>query len=30
VHQKQKFRMRVMDELLAFAQDYCRDHPGEI
>ena len=29
VHQKQKFRMRVMDELLTFAQDYCRDHPGE-
>ncbi|MCB1904713.1 MAG: LysR family transcriptional regulator [Gammaproteobacteria bacterium] len=30
VHQKQKFRMRVMDELLAFAQDYCKEHPGEI
>ncbi|MCB1760503.1 MAG: LysR family transcriptional regulator [Gammaproteobacteria bacterium] len=30
VHQKQKFRMRVMDELLVFAQDYCREHPGEI
>ena len=29
VHQKQKFRMRVMDELLTFAQDYCREHPGE-
>jgi DNA-binding transcriptional LysR family regulator len=30
VHQKQKFRMRVMDELLVFAQDYCKEHPGEI
>ncbi|MCB1761978.1 MAG: LysR family transcriptional regulator, partial [Gammaproteobacteria bacterium] len=30
VHQKQKFRMRVMDELLSFAQDYCKDHPGEL
>ena len=29
VHQKQKFRMRVMDELLSFAQDYCKEHPGE-
>ncbi|MFN2310181.1 MAG: LysR family transcriptional regulator [Gammaproteobacteria bacterium] len=27
VHQKQKFRHRVMDELLAFAQKYCVDHP---
>jgi DNA-binding transcriptional LysR family regulator len=30
VHQKQKFRMRVMDELLVFAQDYCKEHPGDI
>jgi len=30
VHQKQKFRMRVMDELLSFAQDYCKEHPGEL
>lgn len=26
VHQKQKFRLRVMDELLTFARDYCRAH----
>ncbi|HQU16926.1 MAG: LysR family transcriptional regulator [Chromatiales bacterium 21-64-14] len=26
VHQKQKFRLRVMDELLAFARDYCKAH----
>ncbi len=26
VHQKQKFRQRAMDELLAFAQGYCKDH----
>ncbi len=26
VHQKQKFRVRVMEELLFFAQDYCKDH----
>jgi len=25
VHQKQKFRLRVMEELLEFARDYCRD-----
>ena len=24
VHQKQKFRVRVMDELLEFARDYCK------
>lgn len=24
VHQKQKFRLRVMDELLEFAREYCR------
>jgi DNA-binding transcriptional LysR family regulator len=24
VHQKQKFRLRVMEELLEFARDYCR------
>jgi len=29
VHQKQKFRARVMDELLEFAQDYCRDHKND-
>jgi DNA-binding transcriptional LysR family regulator len=26
VHQKQKFRLRVMEELLEFARAYCRDH----
>ncbi|HHH38954.1 MAG TPA: LysR family transcriptional regulator [Sedimenticola sp.] len=26
VHQKQKFRVRVMEELLSFAQGYCKDH----
>ncbi|MCU7960862.1 MAG: LysR family transcriptional regulator [gamma proteobacterium symbiont of Bathyaustriella thionipta] len=26
VHQKQKFRLRVMEELLEFAQQYCQDH----
>jgi len=26
VHQKQKFRHRVMDELLVFARQYCKDH----
>lgn len=26
VHQKQKFRVRVMEELLEFAQAYCREH----
>ena len=33
VHQKQKFRHRVMDELLRFARSYCESHqdapPGE-
>lgn len=33
VHQKQKFRHRVMDELLTFARGYCESHqdapPGE-
>ncbi|MDH5545636.1 MAG: selenium metabolism-associated LysR family transcriptional regulator [Gammaproteobacteria bacterium] len=28
VHQKQKFRQRAMDELLEFARQYCKDHPG--
>ncbi len=28
VHQKQKFRHRAMDELLEFAQNYCREHPS--
>jgi hypothetical protein len=26
VHQKQKFRLRVMEELLEFARAYCRTH----
>jgi DNA-binding transcriptional LysR family regulator len=26
VHQKQKFRLRVMEELLAFARQYCKKH----
>lgn len=26
VHQKQKFRMRAMDELLSFARNYCESH----
>ncbi|MCP4995392.1 MAG: LysR family transcriptional regulator [Gammaproteobacteria bacterium] len=26
VHQKQKFRARVMEELLMFAQNYCKEH----
>lgn len=26
VHQKQKFRLRAMDELLAFARNYCKNH----
>jgi DNA-binding transcriptional LysR family regulator len=26
VHQKQKFRVRVMEELLEFARTYCREH----
>ena len=26
VHQKQKFRMRVMEELLDFARGYCKNH----
>lgn len=29
VHQKQKFRVRVMEELLSFAREYCRTHPSE-
>lgn len=27
VHQKQKFRLRVMEELLDFARAYCQTHP---
>ncbi|MGB0722542.1 MAG: LysR family transcriptional regulator [Gammaproteobacteria bacterium] len=27
VHQKQKFRQRVMEELLSFARGYCETHP---
>jgi len=30
VHQKQKFRLRAMDELLAFARKYCKDHQNAI
>lgn len=26
VHQKQKFRVRVMEELLEFARNYCQEH----
>ncbi|MES9940694.1 MAG: selenium metabolism-associated LysR family transcriptional regulator [Candidatus Thiodiazotropha sp. 6PLUC2] len=29
VHQKQKFRLRAMEELLEFARDYCVDHAKE-
>ncbi|MFA7593834.1 MAG: LysR family transcriptional regulator [Thiohalobacteraceae bacterium] len=29
VHQKQKFRHRAMDELLGFAQNYCKTHQAE-
>lgn len=29
VHQKQKFRVRAMDELLNFARNYCRSHQDE-
>ena len=30
VHQKQKFRMRAMDELLSFARNYCKSyHPDD-
>jgi DNA-binding transcriptional LysR family regulator len=28
VHQKQKFRLRVMEELLEFARAYCAEHRG--
>ncbi|MBK8639140.1 MAG: LysR family transcriptional regulator [Chromatiaceae bacterium] len=28
VHQKQKFRLRVMEKLLEFARGYCEEHPG--
>ena len=28
VHQKQKFRLRAMEELLQFARDYCKEHPA--
>ncbi len=30
VHQKQKFRVRAMDELLNFARNYCKSHQDEI
>lgn len=29
VHQKQKFRMRAMDELLSFARNYCKSYKGD-
>lgn len=29
VHQKQKFRVRAMDELLNFARNYCQSHKDE-
>lgn len=29
VHQKQKFRMRAMDELLSFARNYCKSHNSD-
>ena len=29
VHQKQKFRVRVMEELLDFARQYCQDHRND-
>ncbi len=29
VHQKQKFRVRAMDELLNFARNYCQSHRDE-
>jgi DNA-binding transcriptional LysR family regulator len=28
VHQKQKFRVRAMEELLNFARTYCSTHQG--
>lgn len=30
VHQKQKFRHRAMDELLEFAQNYCKTHQDHV
>jgi DNA-binding transcriptional LysR family regulator len=29
VHQKQKFRVRAMDELLSFARNYCQSHQDD-
>ena len=29
VHQKQKFRVRVMEELLEFARAYCQEHRND-
>lgn len=29
VYKKQKFRVQVMEELLEFAQEYCKTHQGE-
>jgi len=30
VHQKQKFRLRVMEELLEFARAYCLEHANDV
>lgn len=30
VHQKQKFRLRVMEELLEFARNYCVEHADDL
>ena len=30
VHQKQKFRVRAMDELLSFARNYCKSYHAEV
>ena len=29
VRQRQKFRLRAMEELLNFAREYCEEHPGK-
>ncbi len=29
VHQKQKFRVRAMEELLSFARNYCEEHKDD-
>ncbi len=30
VHQKQKFRVRAMEELLNFARQYCKSHQDDL